>query len=1055
MCYTRIVLYFLSIPSNKEQDRLDSEVLQISDNYLLSGFKVNNGFLIKICCRLAQQYSKGKKVKGVTDAQKYSKEFESVSNRVVQYLLRGTNSKIVRTKLCKDGGYDIVALCYDGISEKKIYFECKMRSVNLNLRDIAANVIIAFNEGAVSFVAMTNLDYTPQLDEQFKSFYFKTTINIKILIGTELHRIITDSHFKVSSGLLKQLKSSKTHRNNEASVLRLNLYESDLYKQILYRDLSKKSNCDNYISKCMASELKSACTHLTEGRILLVKGLSGVGKSTFILSLLQSISNKQIHIDAMLYDTPELLLVEILLQVWGIPEQELLHELTDEYLEQISLYIGGKKNDSETSEIIRTLLRGPDVASYHSLQYNYLVCKYLIRLISLHKNNRDFDYIFYIINLEIAREEVRDLIVYLVKTLSKERISCVVEICTSEYVGQPMPMIEMLTHLHGVKCVDIPIATAEQGIQFLKSKESNLSQAVARVIVEKAGTRLFNLSLILDYFKRRNICFADIRQIVCELDMLTPNDIPNIIGKFFPFYLQKNRRLFCLLGLLNGKAPYKLLRDMKFDAFELDSLFCERILAMKQGNVIVVNELLRQKIVEFIYPQRPTMLNLANDILQRIDNDISFFWVIKIRLLHYIGQYQQVMGLVDRYIDCLRKSRQYSLIIECLDLAQESAASLSAVDKQAQYLIMQLEIIIIKKEIGTQKAHQSLETLSHLIKGYDMGSSQKLFEIAYTYFCGRREFKLGNISIAQPVFQVLHRYYQNCIEGNYPSEANDWLGKICSIYALFIKEIYGNNCALNVFENAFNVLPNSFELWRSYYSHKGCMSLYSDPKQANKYYCKIIDEFAKQNECDALPFHEYGDSAMSLLLAHHYIPALKQAHKGIELSESYGVMDEVGRILNIKGCILLCMGREGEAREQFEEATLLMERFGYHIYRWRSRLNLAQMDFNEKYNDARWLSFLLDTYTDFQSLLQEKIANLVQELGLNFFETREYHALLVFGKLFCKSNASMAVEIAKSFHLEHLTKTYLNHVNQLIDSSQFFSLKGNPYFICDKILMIG
>ena len=99
----------------------------------------------------------------MTGAQEEFGKFEKISEHIVKYIFRDTDAKITQTAPTKDGGYDIVAECVDGKSTKKIYFECKMRSSNLNLRDIAANVIIAFNEGAVTLVVFTNYNYTVQL----------------------------------------------------------------------------------------------------------------------------------------------------------------------------------------------------------------------------------------------------------------------------------------------------------------------------------------------------------------------------------------------------------------------------------------------------------------------------------------------------------------------------------------------------------------------------------------------------------------------------------------------------------------------------------------------------------------------------------------------------------------------------------------------------------------------------------------------------------------------------------------------------------------------------
>lgn len=85
-----------------------------------------------------------------TEAQKNSKNFEKLSMDIINLIFKDVPVEIHKTNDSKDGGYDAVVELYDDKKcLKRIYFECKLRTKNLNLRDIAANLIIAFNEGAV------------------------------------------------------------------------------------------------------------------------------------------------------------------------------------------------------------------------------------------------------------------------------------------------------------------------------------------------------------------------------------------------------------------------------------------------------------------------------------------------------------------------------------------------------------------------------------------------------------------------------------------------------------------------------------------------------------------------------------------------------------------------------------------------------------------------------------------------------------------------------------------------------------------------------------------
>lgn len=989
----------------------------------------------------------------MTDPQKYNEEFEKIAEKVVAYLLKDIDVEIRPTSRNKDGGYDIVARCFDGTSQHKIYFECKLRGSNLNLRDIAANVVIAFNEGAVCLVAMTNYDYTPQLDEQMQKFYQKTILNVKIIIGSELRKIIDDNQIAASAGLLGLFKRKKSFRKKTSGLLQLDFGSSDLYKQFLYKDTRRNTSDDIFLAKLMADQISRALEQLQAGRALLVFGFAGVGKSSFIKAVLQRLPCWQIHIDALLYETKEQLLLDLLIQIWGIPERKLLTGLTEEYIKAISTFLDGQENDKETAQVIRAILSGPEAGDVHSIRYNRLICHYIIHLLTMHR--LEYNYIVFVEHLQFANEEIQRLAVYLIKVLQNRQIGCVIEGRLEEYdSGIRYDPLNELSGLSDLDTITIDILTPEEGVDFLRHMDPDIPQSTARIIVNKVGSRPYNLALILEHFKRLGIDSKNIRQIAQEVEMLTPNDLPNIIGKVLPLYRQKNPFLFHLLGLLQGRLPLELFYDMTSQDEELDQLFSEQILVYSQDHIIAANEFVLRQITECLYPPRLGPLKAAKDLLKRTAKDAEQFLWIRIRLLYYTQCYRETISALDQYLAILWRTRQYSALIEYLDIAVDSAAKLHMLEKQASYLIQQLEAMVIKKEIAGPKAAGCLDELAKLLDNQNLGENHYTFQLAHDYFCGKQAFKSGCISAEEKFFAVSRQHYEDCISGKSQENDGDWLGRICCIYALFIKELYGNDAALKVFQEACAALPDSFELRREYNSHMGCMLLYTAPLKAYKYYQTIIRSI-ESHPSGTLPFHEYGDVAMSLLLARKLPEAVEQAAEGIALADSYGVTDEVGRIANIKGCALLCMGRLSEAKEQFVEATVAMERSGYHLYCWRSRLNLVQIKLNASDSPREQIDFLYETYFDFKKLLQTKVKDLAQVLGDGLFRTREYHALLAFARCFRLLDCPKEAEIANIFGLGELTPAYLQHVETLVTCPGEKVIEDSPYFAQRIIFMVG
>ena len=164
-----------------------------------------------------------------------------------------------------------------------------------------------------------------------------------------------------------------------------------------------------------------------------------------------------------------------------------------------------------------------------------------------------------------------------------------------------------------------------------------------------------------------------------------------------------------------------------------------------------------------------------------------------------------------------------------------------------------------------------------------------------------------------------------------------------------IKETQGNSAALKVFEAASEALPNSHMLRIGYLSHLACILLPSDPQKSYEYYCEIIELVNNgQTFCD-FPFHEYGDKAMCKVLLKEADKALAHAKVGIRYAESHGVFDEVGRILNIKGCAYLLSNNILKAVKCFREATEIMGYSGYNLYRWRSEMNYVNYAVHERH----------------------------------------------------------------------------------------------------------
>lgn len=409
----------------------------------------------------------GKKKKQ-TDEQKFSGEFELLSKEIVEYLFRKTKAEITKTKASKDGGYDIIVSCQRNHSIQKAFFECKLRKGNMNLRDIAANAIIAFNQGSVALVAITNHDYTPQVASQFNAFRNRTVLNIKIITGEEFWELVKRSHKeeKVSEQLRKLFDSNKRGEKNKLAGLRLD-FDEDIIKQIFYKEDGCVKEGETAISQIYPKKTEDVAQCLDNDTLTVVTGYWGVGKDDLIHAGIKQCSKRVIEINAQLKARKDESILTILAGIWGISELKLFTCFTKKQVDEILHEIGEKENDKETIQTLMSLINEEYSNMRTSAVQNMLIVQYLIKLMVLHRESIGFA--VYINNLQFASKEVYDFLLYFVKAMHENRIACVLRYETPEYQGSHgLAFVEELRRLSRCKEISLAPLNHEGAVKYIK-----------------------------------------------------------------------------------------------------------------------------------------------------------------------------------------------------------------------------------------------------------------------------------------------------------------------------------------------------------------------------------------------------------------------------------------------------------------------------------------------------------------------------------------------------------------------------------------------------------
>ncbi len=979
----------------------------------------------------------------------HADEFENISKSIVEYLLQNTAAEIEKTKPNKDGGYDVIVNCPGVEGNKCAFFECKLRKGNLNLRDIAANVIIAFNHGAIAFVAITNYDFTQQTGKELVDFSRHTILNVKLIIGEDLRNILKESQTDISDELLGYIDIKDTVRKNDFKALRIN-FDENILSQIFSQNAGCTLEDDTQIEQLFDEKIEYISSSLQRGGLVTVRGYLGVGKHRIIQAALKKVRKHLIEIDATLYETKDLLILNILSQIWGLSTIQIFSLFSKNDVEAILEVIGDRENKKETVELLTSLLNETYAHKHSSARNNILLCNYIINLLTLHKE--DIGFVVYIKKLQFANQETYDFLLYFITYVAEKNIGCVVSYQEPEYELQKGN--DLLGKLHHIEqCVEcqIKLLEKEDAILYIRNIRPTLPSYVAEAIVAKVGTRLYNLLHMLKSLLPDESTM-DSNAVLHKLQWCTPNNIPSLLSYSLARYKEIYPEIFELCYLFECRVPIELCIQIDRWPQISEHLSDVGVFCCDYEMLIAQNEFVQDWIMHAYSSNSPRIQMVARNLLsQTLSRSYNVGYINIYRVL---GRSKEALSLLEKNLDLLKREKQYTSLRRSIFKAIEIAKESHNYMLEITYLIELLNIITIQKEISTEEARIYLEQLENYSQCNLL--SQKETD-ALTFFKLKRAFKSGVYTKENnSEMELAKYYYENCIQRNFTNNEEDWLGKICGCYALFVKATQGNEAALEIFEKVIKIFPDSFELRREYYSHIACMQLFEKPLEAFGNYQKILRLFEKEApDSAALPFHEYGDLAMCQLIAQNLDYALLLAKDAIEIGRANGLLDEEGRCLNIRGCIEWCLGNLSAAEENFREATTIMNFSRYAHYAWRSQLNLLQISLiTGSYSDHR-LTMLENLYADFSSLLAKKIKALADRDEQTFRKTVEYHALLIFGVLWntITDDKQRYLKVCTDFGIEKHKEIYRKDINSFLSGD--YSFINSPYIQNGYIFFVG
>lgn len=984
-------------------------------------------------------------------SQKCATEFEDLCVAIVTEILGDSLKEIIKTSKSKDGGYDIDTAIQYNKQPYGVLFECKLRGNKVNLRDIAANVIIAYNKCVDSLVIMTNNTFTPQLEQELCCFRDSCQLNIKVATGSGIENVVKGSNISLSSELLELIKKEKDNKDiKRESTLILNLDSKDICKQILEKPLPESFDKESdFISKVYSKDFNRAISLIKNNNSIMVQGYIGTGKSAFIRKIISTSERKCIRLNAELFRSQEQVILYLIRIIWGLPDIVAGDKFEKYYADNVIGAICGSISP-ETCEFIKTILIEASLPA--KIEANSILCKYLVSLINQHRNKTR--YIVYFDNFHATNQEVRDLFVYLSVLFPNNGIPCIIETNKSEYDIHSWNY-ESLNKLIKYEVIEIEPLSREYAMEWF-IQELKVESKTAERIVRQVGTRFYNMLYISEILTKK-LPKLSFPTVMNYLKTLTPNDMPSITANTIREFKAKNEMLFSLLKITNCRVPIRLCHEL---AGSYASLSDKGILSYDGGYIIASNEFVKQA-VKKESPIPMVESYAAETIIKFCDQNPGQYKETRIYGLFYMNRGRETIKEIDQLISELGLKRNFMQTLDLIELSIAISQKEQDYNAMAHYLIKKLEVNAAIKSLSFDNVRATLMELKEVVdSGLLEPSAEALAELALCHFNG--VIALKGCKFQDDILDKHLKYYNNCLNGTMRENPGDYLGKVCWNYTLYIKERQGNSAALEVFEAALGALPDSQMLHIGYLSHLACILLPSDPQKSYEYYCEIIELVNNCQSFCGFPFHEYGDKAMCKVLLKEADKAVVHSETGIRYAESHGVFDEVGRILNIKGCALLLSGKVPDAVKCFREATEIMEYSGYNLYRWRSEMNYVNYFLttsNTVSNKEELRNKLLDAYRVFKAGSMNKVRNLIRSEN-DFLSSREYLALLVVGKCSRKlfntdENIISAEKVAEEFSFpDKIKEHYFEIIEQLVDRRKELELQS-LYVYNGNIFIIG
>jgi len=948
----------------------------------------------------------------MTFAQKYSRDFERLSQRLLSQELRLPIGAIHLTPARNDGGLDgngriDIGVILDERLGYNFAFEAKLRTDDsgAGLDIFAKSMIIAFNAGHHGLALTTNKQFSPQCVTEAARFRIRTRMDffyvdgprISFWVRHQFNKLLTENYSKdFLEGLLwagdEQVAKSNDYRkivvsmNSGGEHIACVKFQanSGSHERLIGRvEITKKPSPPGHINLLGVERnrtFNAFKSSIESGRGLhILWGDPGVGKSVLVRHVGQEREAAGwlvTRFDMRQISTARELFLKVLVPLLGADLSLALSEVGDGNAGALLRSITGEGlPDADINAVAAVLSRSH--ASYRERSdLDHAVLLLILKKIIERRSSRDNDvphHLFIFDEVTYTHPEILDFLAKLLPILSDDNVILLESRFSDLSVDKEKHWQAFKSAILGWAASQhtLPSFNRDDALAYAQELLPGIGVERANVIVTRVGTTPLFLETAAEYLHRTGAvrAYADGRYFIVEdLELFFEGIVPEkaylLIGLQVAYWAnsqQKLQKIFLAAALLDGILP-SVVAESAVAADEVDKFFDEAIktrLFEASGNLdklVARHGLIVDALQAYAHENQFATQRVALGLLEVAplnEPDPLRRKALKAILTEAAGRVEEAIDLAHETGIALLQQHQLEQADRFLTMADRLCAKAdTALNTQRRYEVL-LDLLELRDQrylLGSERTATPLRSARILWEDRGQRALGVTKEVELRLRAGYILWRAEHTRENFIRAEELGRALVKMV-----SDTESWpievAGAALSALGTTLKALGRQDESREAFTQAMEKASKSLSLRVQLHSNEASLSLAEAPADALTHYEAILEMTAACAPQFLPHLHAQVDCAMALFLMHNYEYALDQARLAEQISRSNGVAAQVARSLNIMGCLLWRDTDTVAAHDCFQQAVLNAERSYSDRFLWRMRTNLAATALELKMKD--------------------------------------------------------------------------------------------------------